>query len=47
MRRELIRLRTQNGAKRRAPWAAVIVPIYGGFLAFESVDDFIIWKAQK
>jgi len=47
MRIELIRLKTHNGAKRRAPWAAIIVPVYSGFMAFESMDDFIQWKAQK
>jgi hypothetical protein len=47
MRQETIRLKTYNGAKRRAPWAAVIARIYGGFIAFESVDDFIIWKGQQ
>jgi len=47
MRTELIRLKTYNGAKKRAPWAAIIARIYGGFIAFESVDDFIKWKANK
>jgi hypothetical protein len=47
MRQETIRLKTYNGAKRRAPWAAVIARIYGGFIAFESVDDFIRWKSQQ
>ena len=47
MRIELIRLKTHNGAKRRAPWAAIIVPLYCGFMAFESVDDFLQWKTQK
>jgi hypothetical protein len=47
MRIELIRLKTHNGAKRRAPWAAIIVPIYAGFMAFESVDDFLAWKKQQ
>ena len=47
MRIELIRLKTHTGAKKRAPWAAIIVPIFGGFIAFEAIDDFIIWKAKK
>lgn len=47
MRTELIRLKTHAGAKKRAPWAAIIVPTYGGFLAFESIDDFLQWKSNK
>jgi len=47
MRIETIRLKTHNGAKKRAPWAAVIARIYGGFIAFESIDDFIAWKNRK
>jgi len=47
MKRELIYLKTYNGAKRRCPWAAVIARIYGGFIAFESVADYNTWKNQS
>ena len=47
MRIELIRLKTHLGTKKRAPWAAIIVPLYAGFMAFESIDDFIAWKANN
>ena len=47
MRIEKMRLKTYNGARKRAPWAAVIARTYGGFIAFESVDDFLEWKKQQ
>lgn len=28
------------------PWEAVIAKVDGGFIAFESVDDFKVWKNQ-
>jgi hypothetical protein len=47
MRRELIRLKTIKGAWNRAPWACKIVSVYGGFLAFESINDFNAWSKQS
>lgn len=29
-----------------APWAAKILEVEGGFLAFESLNDFELWVAQ-
>lgn len=34
-------------AKRRAPWAAVIIKVSGGFQAFECQRDAEVWKRQK
>lgn len=39
--------RSYNTARRRCPWAAVIVKVEGGFIAFEFVTDYITWKNQK
>ena len=32
---------------RLAPWAAKVVAICGGYVAFEGVDDWQIWRRQK
>lgn len=34
-------------AKEIAPWAAEIVEVEGGYLAFESVTDFETWQRQQ
>ena len=47
MRKELIEVKSYSTAKRRAPWAAVIARVSGGFMAFESVNDYRTWKAQR
>jgi hypothetical protein len=35
-----------RAAKRIAPWAAIIAKASGGFIAFESVTDYYIWRKQ-
>lgn len=47
MRQHIIECKTLRTAKRRAPWAAKLVKVYGGWMAFESVTDWEIWKNQK
>ncbi len=33
--------------QRQCPWAAKIVKIHGGYIAFESIGDWKTWKNQK
>ena len=47
MRKEFIQADTRYQAKKAAPWAASIVKVEGGFMAFESVSDAQLWKSQK
>lgn len=47
MRQQFIECVSRNTAKRRCPWAAKIVRVDGGWLAFESVDDWRTWRNQK
>jgi len=47
MRKEFIECASRSTARRRAPWAAVIAKVEGGFMAFESVADYATWKKQK
>lgn len=37
---------TLQEAEDYAPWAAEIVAVDGGHLAFESVDDAATWRRQ-
>jgi hypothetical protein len=47
MRKEFIQTETQAQAEDQAPWAAVIIAAEGGFMAFESQDDYAVWQNQK
>jgi hypothetical protein len=47
MRTIFINVACRKTAKKRAPWAAIITKVNAGFLAFESVKDFKIWKLNK
>lgn len=47
MRKELIECKTRAQAERLAPWAAEIIKVEGGYMAFESVIDADIYRSQK
>jgi hypothetical protein len=47
MKKEFIECKSRSTAKRRAPWACKIVKVEGGFMAFESWEDFEVWHNQK
>ena len=44
MRRQTIDVKAYATAKRRAPWAAIIARVEGGFIAFESINDYRNWR---
>ena len=37
---------TSEDAEKAAPWAAEIVEVDGGWIAFESVEEYKIWMRQ-
>ncbi|HRR41142.1 MAG TPA: hypothetical protein P5244_07920 [Syntrophales bacterium] len=43
----MIESKTRKSAMKRAPWAAKVVKVSGGWLAFESITDYTVWKKQK
>lgn len=47
MRQAFIECGSRSTASRRCPWAAVIAKVEGGFIAFESVTDYVAWKRQR
>jgi len=47
MRSEFIICKTRKTAINRAPWASIIIKVDGGYLAFESITDYAVWKNQK
>ena len=38
---------TRTMVQKLAPWAAKIIKVDGGYMAFESLDDYKTWKNQK
>jgi len=47
MRREHIECKTAKQARSKAPWAAKVVKVEGGYLAFESIADWRAWANQR
>lgn len=47
MRQIFIEAKTREMAEKEAPWAAKIVKVEGGYMAFESIRDYETWKNQK
>jgi len=44
-RRQLLPLRDRRSAAKRAPWAASLVRVDGGFLAFQDARDAAAFRA--
>lgn len=47
MKTQSIQAKSLQAAKKLAPWAAKVVKVEGGFMAFESIQDYKTWKNQK
>jgi len=47
MRQEFFEAKTRKEATHKAPWAAKIVKVEGGYMAFESTEGYETWKRQK
>lgn len=47
MKTKLLEVKTRAEAVKLAPWAAKLVKVSGGYMAFESVADYNTWRTQK
>ena len=47
MRKSFLKCKSRKTARKYAPWAAIIAKAEGGFWAFESIEDYRIWRKQK
>ena len=47
MRKEFIRCKDRQAAKRRTPWAVIVAWNGQGFWAFESMKDYREWKDEN
>ena len=47
MRTTLVEAKTAAAARKAAPWAAKVVKVTGGYMAFESLADYETWRRQR
>lgn len=47
MRNEFVQTESRKFAKNACPWASVITKVDGGYMAFESTQDYRAWRSQK
>lgn len=47
MKTKMIECKSRKTAKKMMPWASKIVKVDGGYMGFESIDDYRTWKNQK
>lgn len=47
MQPAFIECRSRNTAARRAPWAATIISVSGGYMAFATRADARTWRRQN
>ena len=47
MRKESVEAKSKKGALTLCPWACKVVKVEGGYMCFESIVDYKIWKNQK
>lgn len=46
MRQEFCEVATIEEAQAKCPWAVEVVAVEGGFMCFESADDYDTWSKQ-
>ena len=46
MRKKFIECDTESEAYDACPWATVVEQVEGGWMCFEGLDDYKIWKNQ-
>lgn len=46
MRKEFIEVETSEEAYEAAPWASIVIEVDGGWMAFESHDEYVTWTMQ-
>lgn len=47
MRQKFVECKSWYYAEKECPWANKIAKVFGGYMCFESIDDYKIWRNQK
>jgi hypothetical protein len=43
----MVKTETETEALEVCPWAAIVEPVEGGMMCFESADEYDTWTNQK
>ena len=47
LKKQFIELESRYKAKKACPWAIRTAKVCGGYMCFETIPDYKIWKNQK
>ena len=47
MKTQLIAAKSARQARKLAPWAAKLLQVQEGYMAFESWQDYVTWRNQR
>lgn len=47
MRQQFVECRWRSQAIRECPWASKVAKVTGGYMCFESIEDYKVWRNQK
>ena len=47
MRQQFIETKTRKAAVEACPWADKILKVVGGYMAFETQEDYETWRKHK
>ena len=47
MKQQFVEAKTRKQAQKICSWAEKIVKVDGGYICFESYQDYLVWKNQK
>lgn len=47
MRTQFVECKSRKEAENECPWSSKIAKVCGGYMCFESVNDYDIWDNQK
>jgi len=42
-----VRCKSRTTARKHNPSAAIIVKVEGGFIAFDYIETYLVWRNQK
>ena len=47
MRKQFVECKYSYQAKKQCPWWSIVTKCVDGYMVFESIDDFNVWKNTK
>jgi hypothetical protein len=47
MKTQFVQTPNRKQAEKECPWAAKIAKVEGGYMCFESINDYETWRRQK